>query len=117
MTFTSEDHPEAREEFLDAVDYYDRQRAGLGSELIERFDLAVKEIEEAPEAWPMVPDWDSQPVVRSHRVQTFRYRVVYYVRDDKVIIVAYAHTSREPGYWRHRVQGSSRPPATDRTVK
>lgn len=103
MTFTAEDHPEASEEYLDAVGYYERQRAGLGSELVERFELAVKEILEAPETWPTVPDWDSQPVVRRHRVQTFRYRVVYYIRDDKVKIIAYAHTSREPAYWRHRL--------------
>jgi hypothetical protein len=28
--------------------------------------------------------------------------VVFYSRQDKVVIVAVAHTSRRPGYWRNR---------------
>lgn len=105
MTFVPDDHPEARNEYLDAIAYYDQQRIGLGGELLDRFEHAVQEILENPESWPKLPDWDSEPVLRSHRVQTFRYRIVYYVRGDRVRIVAYAHTSREPGYWTPRIEG------------
>jgi hypothetical protein len=105
VTFTPDDHPEAREEYLDAVAYYDQQRAGLGDELIDRFEDAMDAILDSPNRWATMPGWDGEPVLRSHGVKTFRYRIVYYVRGDQVRVVAYAHTSREPGYWRHRIAG------------
>jgi hypothetical protein len=103
VTFAADDHPEARAEYLYAVAYYDEQHAGLGDELIERFESAIRDILDDPASWPPVPDWDGEPVLHSHRVNTFRYRIVYYVRGEKVRIIAYAPTGREPGYWRHRV--------------
>jgi hypothetical protein len=31
--------------------------------------------------------------------------VLYYLTDTSVVIVAYAHARRKPGYWRHRISG------------
>ena len=104
MTFTPDDHPEARAEYLDAVAYYDEQHAGLGDELIERFEGAIQEILADPASWPRVPDWNEEPLLRSRGVKAFRYRIIYYVQGEQVRIVAYAATSREPGYWRHRME-------------
>jgi toxin ParE1/3/4 len=40
---------------------------------------------------------------RSVRVRRFPYVLIYEILDDKrVLIVAVAHTSRRPGYWRRR---------------
>lgn len=33
----------------------------------------------------------------------FPYRVVYLVHEDELVIVAYAHDRREPGYWDRRM--------------
>lgn len=33
----------------------------------------------------------------------FPYRVIYFARDDLLMIVAVAHTKRRPGYWRERL--------------
>lgn len=104
MSFALEDDPAARAEYLDAVDYYDRQRPGLGDELIDRFEEALRDIAKDPGAWPRVDGWEGDPVLRNHRVETFHYRVVYYVAGDHVRIVAYAHTSRMPGYWSDRTR-------------
>lgn len=103
MIFVAEDHPEARAEYLRAVAYYDEQRAGLGSELLEQFEEAVRAIVDDPTAWTLVSYPEEQPVLRSRRTRTFRHRVVYYVREATIRIVAYAHTGQEPGYWRHRL--------------
>ena len=51
----------------------------------------------------MFPGWDEEPVVRSKRVRVFPYRVLYYLTDTSVVIVAYAHTRRKPRYWQHRL--------------
>lgn len=32
------------------------------------------------------------------------YGVVYYATDSEIVIVAYAHEKRRPGYWKHRVE-------------
>jgi Txe/YoeB family toxin of Txe-Axe toxin-antitoxin module len=104
VTSAPGDHPEARAEYLEAVAYYDDLRSGLGEELIDRFENAIQEILGDPNSWPLVPEWDEEPVLRSRRIETFRYRIVYYVRDEQVRIIAYAHMSREPGYWTHRVE-------------
>lgn len=103
MTFVPDDHPEARDEYVDAVDYYDERRAGLGSELIDRFEDAIQDVITDPTAWPRVQNWDGEPILYSRGVKTFPYRIVYYVRGDQVRIIAYAHERRRPGYWGHRV--------------
>lgn len=46
------------------------------------------------------------PVVRSKGVNGFPYRVVYFVADELLTIVAVAHAKRRPGYWRERVAPS-----------
>lgn len=104
MTFVLDDHPDARAEYLDAVAYYDEQRAGLGDELIERFEDALRDILSDPASWPRVQDWNDEPVLHGHRLKAFHYRIVYYVSGEQVRVIAYAHTSREPGYWKHRVE-------------
>ncbi|MFZ1285966.1 MAG: type II toxin-antitoxin system RelE/ParE family toxin [Candidatus Phosphoribacter sp.] len=104
MTLPVEEHPEARAEYLHAVSYYEGLRAGLGAELIDRFEDAIEDIRDDPQTWPVYPDWQGEPVLRSRSVKTFRYRIVYYVRDETVRVIAYAHTSREPGYWHARTR-------------
>lgn len=36
-------------------------------------------------------------------LDVFPYGIVYFVRDDEVLVVAYAHERRRPGYWRERL--------------
>lgn len=102
MSYPVQEHPEARVEYLASIAYYEALRPGLGAELIDRFEEAIDAIRTGPETWPVLPDWHGEPELRSRGVKTFRYRVVYYIRDDTVQIVAYAHASRKPGYWRTR---------------
>lgn len=103
MTPGFEFHPEARAELFADVDWYDERELGLG----ERFGVAVRAgvdaAVESPESWAVWPGWDREPLVRSKGVSDFPYRVVYFVRDDLLMIVAVAHAKRRPGYWRERV--------------
>ena len=43
--------------------------------------------------------------VRTFRLRTFRYNVVYVIDGDEIVIVAVAHHRRRPGYWRGRLVG------------
>lgn len=47
--------------------------------------------------------------VRSARVGVFPYRIVYYVTDTSIVILAYAHQRRQPDYWQHRLERRGQP--------
>ena len=81
----------------------DRLPEPVDSQFADRVEGAKRDILEAPEAWPTVRYWQGPPTVRRRKVKPFRIDIVYYLADDVVRVVAYAHEAREPGYWRARV--------------
>lgn len=96
-------HPEAEAEFDADVTWYEDRESGLGDRFEEDVFAAVDESVDTPEAWPHWSDWGREPLVRSKRVAGFPYRVVYFVEDDLLTIVAVAASKRLPGYWRDRI--------------
>jgi len=97
-------HPEAQDEFRSEIRWYDDREAGLGDRFEGEVVAAVVDSVDAPEAWPPWPDWDREPLVRSKRVAGFPYRVVYFVDNDLLTVVAVAASKRLPGYWRDRIE-------------
>ncbi len=91
-------HSEAREEFLQAVSFYEAQVPGLGL----RF---VTEIERCQNAL-LETSLIGHPFGRRLRKFTvgdrFPYSIVYATLGEALFILAYAHGSRRPGYWRAR---------------
>src|SRR5256885_9211871 len=90
-------HQDAELEVIDAVDYYERQRQGLGMEFLDDVQRAYQTILAAPKKWARVTR-----NARRYRISRFPYGVVYQVRKDTVLVVAVMHLSRRPGYWRQR---------------
>jgi len=84
--------------------YYNEQRDGLGFEFLSAVEAAINDIAAWPDSWPPFPEWDRIPVMRTRRVQGFPYRVIYLVDGEVVVIFAYAHDRRRPGYWRERIE-------------
>lgn len=103
MTIAIAWHPDAESEFVADIGWYDEREIGLGDRFEGEVLQAVDESADTPAAWPVWPGWDRQPVVRSKSVVDFPYRVVYFVEGNLLTIVAVAHASRRPGYWRERV--------------
>lgn len=101
MSFTHSEHPEARNELRAGALWYDDP--ATGQELLDATRDARRSIAAMPDAWPLVRDWDREPVVRKRSVRGFPYQVLYYVAADEIVIVAYAHVKRLPGYWTQRV--------------
>ncbi len=91
-------HSEAREEFLQAVSFYEAQVPGLGL----RF---VTEIERCQNAL-LETSLIGYPFGRRLRKFTvgdrFPYSIVYAILGEVLFILGYAHGSRRPGYWRAR---------------
>ena len=102
MSLVLWEHPEATAEYVAATGWYETRGQGLGVGLIDQVEAAQKRILEWPDAWPAFPGWERVPLVRTAKVAVYPYRISYVVRGTQVAILAYAHTSREPGYWHHR---------------
>jgi toxin ParE1/3/4 len=91
-------HPEALEEFDEAAHHYAQQQAGLDLRFIVCVENAVEVILEDPLRWrPFNED------VRRCLTRVFPYGILYTIESDFVLIVAVAHCSREPGYWKQRI--------------
>jgi plasmid stabilization system protein ParE len=90
-------HPDAEAELVDAAEYYEARRPGLGKAFAGEVARTISLIREYPDA--------GSPVGASRRrmlVGRFPYAIVYRRDPDSVVIVAVAHQSRRPGYWRGR---------------
>ncbi len=103
MTQRAQLHPEAVTEFLEAVRFYEQQQTGLGEQFDAEVAQAVDDIVWSPDAWPELTSHAESTVARSRRVARFPYRIVYFVHDDTIVVVAVAHERRRPGYWHRRV--------------
>lgn len=90
-------HPEAEREFREAEAFY----AGRSEQAAEDFHRQVKRtlalIVEAPERWAV-----HRRGTRRLRVRQFPFSIIYSIQEAVVFVVAVAHGSRRPEYWRHR---------------
>jgi toxin ParE1/3/4 len=96
MTF--EFHPDARIEFIEAVAFYEESREGLGLRLSREVYATINRIIGGPTAWPRISENTRRCFTRR-----FPYGVVYEIREDDILIIAVAHQSRKPGYWKERL--------------
>jgi len=90
-------HREADQELLDAQEWYYKRSEVAAQAFTLQIDHALKRIMEAPLRWPK-----GRRGERHFVLDRFPYTVLYYARADHVFIVAIAHQSRRPAYWRHR---------------
>jgi plasmid stabilization system protein ParE len=88
----------AQRELDDAVEWYDRQAAGLGRELLDELDRAVRRAVAFPMAYPEI-----ELGIRRCRLARFPYGLIYGVDGDTLVVVAVAHLHRRPRYWIDRI--------------
>lgn len=93
-------HSEARVELDEAMAFYENRSRGLGLDLRSRIREAVLRIQGNPESWP--PHKDT--LFRKYFVDRFPFKVFYMELADRIWIVAIAHASRRPDYWRRRMR-------------
>ena len=91
-------HPEALEEYNEAGFYYSQKEPELDLRFIISVENAIERILEDPLRYrPLDED------VRRCLTRVFPYAILYTIENGFILIVAVAHLSREPGYWRHRI--------------
>lgn len=92
-------HPNADDEVVDAIQYYEVRSPGLGAELLGEVERALGQISSYPEACQRVGRR-----VRRKPLWRFPYNLFYAVYPDRIRIVAFAHQKRRPFYWRKRLR-------------
>lgn len=92
-------HPEALDEYEDAARYYTGCQDGLELRFMECVESAFGKICENPTRFRFF-----EQDVRRCLVHVFPYAILYTIESDYVLIIAVMHCSREPGYWRHRIE-------------
>jgi toxin ParE2 len=85
-------------ELDEAIQYYNREAAGLGDDFLSEVLLALDRIGQFPEAWHPCSK-------RTRRGQTrrFPYGIVYQIRREEILVIAIANLHREPDYWEDRI--------------
>ena len=91
-------HPEALAEYQAASHYYARQQSDLDLRFVASVEDAIRSILKNPLRWRRF-----NREVRRCLTRTLPHGVLYTVEADFVPIVAPTHCSREPGYWKHRL--------------
>ena len=101
-------HPAVRAELRDASAWYEN-RAGLGADLLDKYDRAIDEIVKTPRTWPRWAAASTELEIRRFFVRPYPYYVPYLVAaDGGVLVLAFAHEKRRPGYWLGRASSAKR---------
>jgi len=93
----------ARREMRQAAANYEHERDGLGDRFLDEVAAVRNQIAALPES---SQQWPADPAYRRAIVDVFPFVVFYRIDEVRrtVVIVAIAHTRREPGYWKTRLE-------------
>ena len=87
----------AEVEFTNALCWYAERSPDVARDFDSEFDAVLAKIAETPSRFPLCDE--------RHRyvlMGRFPYQVIYRTIAEEVIVMAVAHTSREPEYWTNR---------------
>ena len=89
--------PLALGEFKESAKFYESRRTGLGKRYIDAVEKTLALIRTNPPIGKM-----NHAGNRRFRVKKFPFLLIYKVREGKIFVLAVAHTSKKPGYWKDR---------------
>jgi hypothetical protein len=100
-------HAAAAEEAAEAAAWYERERPGLGLDFERAVDAALDLLEDEIVPLVSVPGVAGTRGAKRLLLRRFPYAVIVRESAVEVIVIAFAHTSRRPGYWRGRLKSSA----------
>lgn len=89
--------PEAQADLLEARDWYNGQRSGLGQQFIDSVEEILAQVQTQPEI--LAPAFKE---VRRGKIRRFPYVVYYRTLSDRIEILAVLHGSRDARAWQKR---------------
>lgn len=90
-------HPEAENELNSSVEYYEECKKHLGLEFATEVYNTIQRIIEFPYAWQVL---DGN--FRRCLMNRFPFGIIYYQKDEDIIILAVMQLNRKPCYWTQR---------------
>lgn len=90
-------HPAALEEAEVARDWYAERSLMASKAFVSELNHAVEQLAETPDRWPQY-----EAGTRRYVFPRFPFSLIYRVLDEKIQILAVAHTKRRPEYWKER---------------
>jgi plasmid stabilization system protein ParE len=91
-------HEDAVAEYEAAFEWYFLGSEFVASRFAEEMNHAIAIISDAPTRWPL-----ANHGTRKFLLQRFPFVIFYRELSTGVQVLAIAHGSRKPGYWRNRV--------------
>lgn len=92
-------HPDAKQELLEAIIYYEEHQAGLGLQFAKEVYSTIQRIIHLPTAWSKF-----SKNTRRCLTNRFPYGVIYQIVKEEVLIIAIMQLNREPEYWKTRIK-------------
>ena len=99
MSKPLEIRPAAREDFLDASEWYLSESVALKDTFVKMARETVSSVRERPRSFPVV----FGPSVRRAIVKKFPFSVYFIDDGDRIIILSIFHDSRNPIIWHGRI--------------
>lgn len=99
MSLRIEFRPDARIDFDEAADWYESQREGLRAEFVYSVNDALSRINITPYSFPVVEG----TMLRRVLINRFPYSIIFSVAEDRILVYAVFHQSRNPMIWRGRI--------------
>ena len=90
---------EAEQELVEAVLWYESKEPGLGKRIRLEVGHVLGRIIEDPLLWR-----ERAGGYRRVNCPVFPYYLPYFIREQKIIVIALAHGRRKPGYWKSRIE-------------
>ena len=93
-----------RTEAHEAVDWYRARNPQTAERLADLIVEGIQDIFAHPRMFPLYEIPRNPGDIRRKRVPDFPFVIVYQLIDEELVIMAIAHTSKRPGYWKSRVR-------------
>lgn len=93
---------EASQEAIEAAAWYEYEQPGLGAEFFAAVDAAIDVIEENFIPLSPLPEEAGDTGAKRLILERFPYDLITIELTEEAVVIAVAHHSREPGYWRER---------------
>ena len=90
--------PDARAEFLAAVEYYEECETGLGRQFRQLVEAEIHNIEFMPFRFRVL-----HTPFRRCLIPKFPYYIIFSIEPSFILVIAVAHAKRKPGYWLNRI--------------
>lgn len=93
---------EAAQEAIEAAAWYEYEQPALGAVFFTAVEAAIDVIEENFIPLIPFPEEASDTGARRLILERFPYDIVALELPEEAVVIAVAHHSRKPGYWRKR---------------